>query len=81
MSTMRFPHPQPISSRWSGSDWLQPLVTAIMSDAILFRLGKAIDLAFLMSEDKRDMKGSSKIRRFLSAVEVSSQANSLSSCE
>jgi hypothetical protein len=49
-----------------------------MSEAILFRLGKATDLAFLMNEDKRDMMGSSELRRFLSAVDVSSQANSLS---
>ena len=46
MSTMRFPHPQPISRSWSGSDRFQPLVMVIMSEAILFRLGKAIDLAF-----------------------------------
>jgi hypothetical protein len=53
----------------------------IIIEAILLRLGKAIDLAFLVNEDKRDMIGSSKLRRFLSAVDVSSQANSLSSCE
>ena len=52
-----------------------------MSEAILFRLGKATNLAFLMNEDKRDMMGSSELRRFLSAVDVSSQANSLSSRE
>jgi hypothetical protein len=40
--------------------------------------GEAIDLAFLMNEDKRDMMGSSELRRFLSAVDVSSQADSLS---
>ena len=77
MSTMRFLHSQPISRSWSGSDRFQPLLTVIMSKAILFRLGKATDLAFLMNEDKRDMMGSSELCRFLSAVDVSSQANLL----
>jgi hypothetical protein len=56
-------------------------VKFIISEAILFRLGKAIDLAFIVNPDTRDKMGSSKMRRFLSVLDVSSQANSVSSCE
>ena len=51
------------------------------SEAILFRLRKIVNLVFLKIADKREKIGSSNLRRSLSAMNVFSQENVLSSSE